>query len=36
MEHPVLVIVDIINPTNRGQLLRNSVFCDQIGNEIAR
>ena len=36
MEYPVLVIVDIINPPNRGQLLRDSVFCDQIGDEIAR
>lgn len=36
MEYPVLVIVDIINTADRSQLLRDSVSCGQIGDEITR
>ena len=34
MEYPVLVIVDIIDTADRSQLFRDSVSCDQIGDEI--
>ena len=36
MEDPVLVVVDIIDACDRCPLLGDSVFCHDIGNEIAR
>ena len=34
MKNPVLFIVDIIDAGDGGPLLGDTVFCNQIGNEI--
>ncbi len=35
MKDPVLVVVDIVDAADSGQLLRDSVLRDQIGDKIA-